>query len=266
MPNKSLKDAFSKELVFALDICQRAGKVANDYFQEGVSAEMKDDGSPVTKADKEVERIIRGAINSTFPEDGILGEEEGETFAKGSSSGRRWILDPIDGTHGFARGIPVFSTLLALEQDGEVVLGVVNAPGMNETFWAEKGKGAFRNGQRVYVSEVCEISEAMFNFGGPSRILELGLWDAFTETVKKTSRQRGFGDYYGFGLVIDGRSEAMLEVGVKPWDIAPMKILVEEAGGKFVDLKGGDSVHQGSCLITNEALHDEFKTLLRIGN
>ncbi len=265
MPSKSLKGAFSKELVFALDICQHGGKVAFDYFQQGVRAEMKDDGSPVTKADKEVERIIRGAINATFPDDGILGEEEGESFAEGSASGRRWILDPIDGTHGFARGIPVFSTLLALEEDGEVILGIVHAPGMGETFWAEKGRGAFRNGKRVYVSEVCEISEAMFNFGGPSRILELGLWDAFTETVRKTSRQRGFGDYYGFGLVIDGRSEAMLEVGVKPWDIAPMKILVEEAGGRFVDLKGGNSVHDGSCLITNAALHEEFKRLLRIG-
>lgn len=265
MPHKSLKGAFSKELVFALDICQHGGKIANEYFQRGISAEMKDDGSPVTKADKEVERIIRGAINKTFPEDGILGEEEGETFAKGSASGRRWILDPIDGTHGFARGIPVFSTLLALEQDGEIVLGIVHAPAMGETFWAEKGKGTFKNGKRVYVSEISKISESMFNFGAPSRIIDLGLWDGFTETIKQTYRQRGFGDYYGFGLVIDGRSEAMLEVGVKPWDVAPMKILVEEAGGRFVDIEGGTSIQLGSCLITNDALHDDFKSLLGIG-
>jgi histidinol-phosphatase len=262
-----LLDAFSPELVFALDICEKAGQIALNYFKKGIEAVNKEDGTPVTAADKECERVIRQAIASKYPQDGILGEEEGES--KGLSGkalkgkqGRKWIIDPIDGTYGYARGVPLFSTLLALEDEGEIVLGVVNAPAMGDMFWAEKGHGAFKNGQRLRVSDKSELSESQFNFGGANRILAEGLWPGFTKLIAATVRQRGFGDYLGFAYVFEGKAEAHLEVGVKPWDLAPMKIIIEEAGGKFTDLSGTASIYPGSCLISNGRNHDQWLSVL----
>lgn len=248
---------FAQELSFAQRVAQEAGRIAMRYFDTGIAVDTKDDGSPVTKADKEVERYIREQIAEEFADDGILGEEEGEV----RRSERTWIVDPIDGTYNFARGIPIWSTLIALEVEKEIVLGVVSAPAMQEFFYAVKGGGAFKNDKRIYVSDVDRLDKSMFNFGGPNRIIDRGLWPALTECVKLTERQRGFGDYLGFSLVFEGRSEAMLETGVKAWDLAPMKILVEEAGGAYLDLEGGSSVYTGNCLITNKALEKEFKKL-----
>lgn len=252
----------SKEIVFALDVCQRAGVLAMEHFDRNIDVEEKSDGTPVTVADKKCERLIRESIAARFPDDAILGEEEG-----GDSSpmpkGRRWIIDPIDGTYNYARAIPIFSTLLSLENDGEIVLGVVYNPAIKEIFWAEKGCGAFRNGKRINVSEISEMKNSQFNFGAPSRMQAHGLWDAFTELVAKTGRQRGFGDYLGFAHVFEGKAEAHLEIGVKVWDLAPMKIIVEEAGGQFSDLDGGKSVYTGSCLITNGLVHEQFLGILK---
>ncbi|MBX3150493.1 hypothetical protein KF728_10120 [Candidatus Obscuribacterales bacterium] len=264
-----LASAFRAELVFALDLIEEAGRRAVKYFESGVSVDAKEDGSPVTRADKDIEHMIREAIEQTFPDDGILGEEEIEKKAflkyqseEGNKLMRRWIVDPIDGTYNFARGIPIFSTLMALEEGDEIVAGVVYNPVLKDLYWAEKGKGAFKNGERIHVSEVDTMSEALFNFGGPDRIMKVGLWDGFTELIKRTCRQRGFGDYLGFSFVFEGKAEAMLETGVKPWDLAPMKIIVEEAGGTFVDLAGGTSVYQGGCIVSNKKLAHEFKRIL----
>ncbi len=174
---------------------------------------------------------------------------------------RKWIIDPIDGTYNFARGIPIWSTLLALEVQSQVVLGLVSAPAMNEQFHAVKGGGAFKNNRPIHVSDVGELDQALFNFGGPNRIEARGLWPNLQEVVKATYRQRGFGDYLGFSLVFEGKAEAMLEVDVKPWDLAPMKIIVQEAGGCFIDLSGGESIYPGSCLVTNRHLMKEFKRI-----
>ncbi len=269
MKDTVLASAFRAELVFALDILEEAGRYATKYFESGVVVTAKDDGSPVTRADKEIEQMIRKAIESKFPEDGILGEEELEkkAFLKYQSDDksaltRRWIVDPIDGTYNFARGIPIFSTLIALEEGNEIVAGAVFNPILKELFWAEKGKGAFKNGERIYCSEIDRLEESLFNFGGPDRIMAEGLWDGFGRLIKSTYRQRGFGDYLGFSLVFEGKAEAMLEVGVKPWDLAPMKILVEEAGGCFVDLAGGHSVYQGGCIVSNAPLAKHFQKIL----
>lgn len=260
--------AFRAELVFALDLIEEAGTRAVKYFESGVDVDSKEDGSPVTRADKDIEHMIREAIETRYPDDGILGEEEIEKKAflqNQKDSGektRRWIVDPIDGTYNFARGIPIFSTLMALEEDDEIVAGVVYNPVLKDMYWAEKGKGAFKNGERIHVSEIDKLSEALFNFGGADRIMKEGLWDGFCQLIKSTCRQRGFGDYLGFSFVFEGKAEAMLETGVKPWDLAPMKIIVEEAGGTFVDLLGGQSVYQGSCIASNKKLASEFKRIL----
>ncbi len=260
---------YGDEMAFALSICAEVEAISLNYFSIGVDVVTKDDGSPVTKADKEVEAVIRRAIAKRFPADSILGEEEGVTGGTRSAAAgndksrpeRKWIIDPIDGTYNFARGIPIWSTLIALEVQSQVVLGVVSAPAMGEKFYGQLGGGAFKNDKEIHVSEVDSLGHALFNFGGPNRIEAAGLWPNLQEVVRQTERQRGFGDYLGFSLVFEGKAEAMLEVDVKPWDLAPMKIIVEEAGGCFIDLSGGDSIYKGSCLVTNRHLMKEFKRI-----
>ncbi len=266
MPAVQRGEGLSTELAFALDVCERAGKIALAYYNSGVNVIEKSDGTPVTAADKECERLIREAINEKFPADAILGEEEGESVGVPQSANqgdvvakstkrRRWILDPVDGTFGFARGIPVWATLLALEEDDEVVLGVVSAPAVADMYWAEKGRGAFKNGKRIHVSRCDKLSNAQFEFGGINRVLKFGYWPGFTRMVELTARQRGFGDYLGFAHVFEGVAEAHLEVGVHPWDLAPMKIIAEEAGGEYSDLEGGKSIYKRNCLVSNGLLH-----------
>ena len=252
----------SGELAFALDVCLKAGAVAMSHFDRNIAVEEKSDGSPVTAADKQCERLIRESIADRFPDDAILGEEEGGDDAP-LPKGRRWIIDPIDGTYNYARAVPIFATLLALEKDGEIVLGVVYNPAMNEIFWAEKGSGGFRNGKKINVSQIAEMKNSQFNFGALNRVKAHGLWDGFSELIGQTVRQRGFGDYLGFAHVFEGKAEAHLEVGVKVWDLAPMKIIVEEAGGQFSDLAGGKSIYTGSCLISNGLVHEQFLGILK---
>ncbi|MBA3860316.1 MAG: histidinol phosphate phosphatase [Cyanobacteria bacterium PR.3.49] len=252
----------SKELRFALEVCHRAGNVVMGFFDQDIEVEEKSDGTPVTQADKKSERLIRESIADQYPHDAILGEEEGGDDSP-LSKGRRWIIDPIDGTYNYARAIPIFSTLLALENDGEIVLGVVCNPALDEIFWAERGCGAFRNGKKIKVSEIAELKNSQFNFGAPNRVQKHGLWDQFSRLVKETLRQRGFGDYLGFAHVFEGKAEAHLEVGLKPWDLAPMKIIVEEAGGAYSDLDGGKSIYTGSCLISNGLVHEQFLSILK---
>jgi histidinol-phosphatase len=250
----------SNELFFAIELAKAAGSIAMAHLRQGVEETLKDDGTPVTVADKECEQLIRKRIKDMYPDDGILGEEEG---ASGSSAAkRRWIIDPIDGTYNYARHMPIFATLIALEQDGDVVLGVVHAPAMQESFWAERGQGAYKNGLPMKVSSIDTLAQAQINFGSPSRILQHGLWDGLTDLVAKTVRQRGFGDYLNFSTVFEGKAEATIEVGVKIWDLAPMKILAEESGGKYSDLTGGSSIKEGSCIVSNGRIHQEVLNTL----
>ena len=154
--------------------------------------------------------------------------------------------------------MPIFATLLALEQDGEIVLGVVHAPAMQDTYWAERGKGAYKNGVPIRVSSIDSLKESQINFGGANRISLPGFGKGLRSSFM-TQRQRGFGDYLSFGTVFEGKAEACMEVGVQAWDLAPMKILAEESGGKFTDLEGGPSIWSGSCIVSNGLVHDEFR-------
>jgi histidinol-phosphatase len=260
MTNDTMKKQ-SKEMTFALDVARRAGDLALEYYRNRTTGTMKSDNTPVTIADQKCERLIREALAEHFPEDAILGEEEGESATKGSSK-RKWIIDPIDGTYNFTRQVPVWALLLALEEDGEIVLGVLNAPAMDELYWAEKGGGAFKNGEPTRVSTISKLDESQFEFGAPNRLVSDGYWDAMRIICEKTYRQRGFGDYLNFGHVFEGKAEAMIEIGVKPWDIAPMKIIAEEAGGKYTDLEGGSSIYKGGCLVSNGLVHEELLRIL----
>ncbi|MBX9769882.1 MAG: hypothetical protein K2X29_00840 [Candidatus Obscuribacterales bacterium] len=262
-----MSPSFKNELSFALKVVERAGKVALRYFHDGVATEMKSDNTPVTVADKEVEEIIRMAIATEFPDDEILGEESCSGLpmpGSRASHGRRWIVDPIDGTYNFARGVPIFSTMLALEVDGDIKLGIIHNPvGDGDTFWAEIGAGAYKNGSQLHVSKISSLEESQFNFGSPKRILSRGLWNGFTKLVSNTYRQRGFGDYLSFAHLLEGKAELALEVGLKPWDLAAVKIIAQESGGRYYDLNGGESIYTGDCLITNGSLDDlPLKVLL----
>ncbi len=228
------------------------------YWPSGdrqLKIDRKSDGSEVTQADRECERMLREEISKSYPDDGFLGEEEGESKSK--SGLRRWIIDPIDGTFNFSKGLPIFATLLALENDGEIVMGVVNAPAAQEMLWAEKGSGAFKNGKQIRASTCNQLSKAFFTHGGLNRVFQKGYWPGFTNLVNKTYRQKGPGDYLSFALVFEGKADIVMEVGVKPWDLAPMKILAEESGCKYSDFADGDSIYTGSCLITNPYLYEQ---------
>jgi histidinol-phosphatase len=253
----------SNELTLALALCQKAGEIAMKYWPSGdrqLKIDRKDDGSEVTQADRESERMLREEIAKVYPNDGFLGEEEGESPAQ--SGQRRWIIDPIDGTFNYSKGLPIFATLLALENNGEIVLGVVHAPAMKETLWAEKGGGAFKNGKRIHASTCNQLSKAFLTHGGLNRTFQKGYWPGFTNLVNQTYRQKGPGDYLSFALVFEGKADIVIEIGVNPWDVAPMKILAEESGCKYSDLSGGNSIYTGNCLITNAHLFDQATSCL----
>lgn len=249
-----------KDLQFAVDLAHQAGELAFSYFTRGIEFSKKDDDSPITVADRECEALIRGKIAKLHPSDNLLGEEEGET--KPSGSGRKWIIDPIDGTYNFARGVPTWSVLLALEEDGDIVAGVVHNPAANETYSASRGGGSFKNGRSIHVSTIKTLQDSYLLFGEHARILEHNLFDGFSRLVRATYKHRGFGDYLTFGYVFEGKAELGLEVGVKPWDLAPMRIIVEEAGGRFTDLQGNPDIYPGTALVSNAIVHEAALKLL----
>src|SRR5205823_12697862 len=182
---------------------------------------MKADHTPVTQADREAEQAIKAILRNAFPEYGFLGEEFG---AEGPRE-RRWIIDPIDGTRNFVRRIPIWATLIALEEDGEITVGVIHNPVTGELYTARRGGGAFRNGERIRISEEGDLSQAYLLHAGLRGARTTRYWDGFMRLVDATDRQRGFGDYIGYGLIAEGKADVYAEIypegsGLKPWDLA----------------------------------------------
>jgi len=246
-------------LTAAIDAAKAAGEVALHYFRTNLTVETKTDRTPVTKADRECEAKISEILHARFPDHGFLGEELGERLGRGNA---RWIIDPIDGTKNFIRGIPFFATLIALEEDGEVTAGVMYAPAINDLLYARKGQGAFANGQQVHVSDVQDLRDAMLVHGGLKDLKVRPCWEPFLRLVDGTARQRGFGDALGHSVVICGQAEVALEPEVKPWDLAATKIIVTEAGGRFSDFTGADSIYTGSAVISNGRVHEAVVKIL----
>ena len=247
-----------------VDAARAAGEIALRYYRGSFDVVIKADQTPVTQADREAEQLIVEQLGRAFPDYGFLGEEFGSSGAKD----RRFIIDPIDGTKNFVRGIPVWATLLALEEDGAVTAGVVHNPALGEMFSARRGGGAFRNGERISVSGIGRLAEAQLIHSSLRPLREAGYWNGFAKLVDATDRQRGFGDYMGYTLVAQGKAEIYAEIyversGLKPWDLAPCKILVEEAGGVFTDLHGRSTIYTGSAVATNGHLHEAVLGLLR---
>ena len=248
-----------KALDAAVEAARAAGAIALKYFRGRFEVTLKPDATPVTQADREAERAIVEILGRAFPEHGVLGEE----FGGHGSTEVRWIIDPIDGTKNFVRGIPVWATLIGLEERGEITVGVIHNPVTGELYTARRGGGAFLNGERIRVSAIAELGGATLVHAGLGLFREAGRWESFVRLVDATERQRGFGDYSGYGLVAEGKAELYLEVDLKPWDLAPCKILVEEAGGRFSDLDGRPTIYSGTALATNGRLHDAALALLR---
>jgi histidinol-phosphatase len=248
-----------RALAAAVEAARAAGAIALRYYHGGFDVTIKPDQTPVTQADREAEQAIVAIVGRAFPDVGVLGEEFG---AQGSRE-RRFIIDPIDGTKNFVRGIPIWATLIALEDAGEIVAGVIHNPVTGDMYTARRGGGAHHNGEAIRVSTASSLNQAYLIHAGLNILRRGASWDGFLRLVDATDRQRGFGDYLGYPLVAAGKAEIYLEADLKPWDLAPCKIVVEEAGGRFTDFDGRPTIYTGTALATNGSLHDVVLSLLR---
>lgn len=255
----------STELAFALDVARRGGRVAMSHFGRNPEARQKDDGSWVTEADWAVESQIRLRIARTFPDHNVLGEEEGLTAAGGGEphpDAPTWVVDPIDGTNNYMRGIPIWATLVGLRIGADTVVGVAHAPALDETYDAARDLGARMNGEQIQVDPVTSLDEAMFVFADAQSFIEHGIGDVFDDLRAKTYRNRGFGDFWGHMLVARGAAHVMIEPSLKTWDVAALQPIVSEAGGRLTQLDGSPWVDGGGCLTTNGALHEQLENLI----
>ena len=255
-------------LAFALGLADEADAVALRHYRGGAAPERKPDGTFVTPADREIEALLRERIASRFPRHAVLGEEAGEDAGAGGEA--RWIVDPIDGTHNYMRGIPVWATLIACERGGDVELGVVSAPALGARWHASRGGGAWRAPieagragapERIAASEVASIAEAHVICGEPAATLER--WPGAEALLRAAWRARGFGDFWGFCLVAEGAADLMVEgADLHPWDLAALVPIVEEAGALLAAPGGAPSPRGGPCLAAAPRLHAEALRLL----
>ncbi len=251
-------------LAVAQDAAWVGGRRTLAYFGTGTAvAEQKADHTPVTLADREAERLIRGVIGRAVPDHAILGEEDGETPGTGGPGDApvRWIVDPLDGTRTFVRGVPLYGTLVGVEVRGEPVVGVVYLPALDEMVAAARGLGCTRNGRPCRVSAVTALGDALAVVTDErSARARSGAWDRL---IGATALQRTWADCYGYVLVATGRAEVALDPIMNVWDCAALLPIVEEAGGRFTDWSGRATIHGGEAVATNGALHAPVLDLLR---
>jgi histidinol-phosphatase len=256
------------DLALALAAAANADLVSLDRFKAlDLVVSTKPDNTPVTDADQAVERIIRQTIEASRPTDHIFGEEMGSSSSEpGPQSGRQWIIDPIDGTAGFSRGIPIWGTLIALAIDGKPVVGVVSAPALGQRWWGGKGVGAWtqRSGDKeataLAVSNVQNLSDATFSYNSMVGWLDDGRAQALKSLVQSVWRARAIGDFWAYMLVAEGALDIAGEADLQPYDMAALVPIVEEAGGRFSSLDGEEGIWDGTALATNSFLHDEVLT------
>lgn len=240
---------------FAAHLAREAGEITLQYFRRPFTPERKADGSFVTVADRAAEKFLRAEIAKRFPDDAILGEEEGE---RAGTSGRRWIIDPIDGTYSFVHGVPFYGVLLGLEIADEPAVGVVNIPALGELIKAARGQGCYLNDERTRVSATAGLDESLLlatDFGTCARY---GFGAAAEELQRRFGARRTWGDCYGHVLVATGRAECMLDAVMNVWDCAPLLPIVEEAGGTFTDWAGRRTIRGGNAISTNGVLFTDI--------
>lgn len=248
-----------RELRLALELADVADAITVRHFRSAdLKVESKPDMTPVSEADRAAEEAIRAHLRTHRPNHGILGEEYGTT----GDAGRRWIIDPIDGTMNYVRGIPVWGTLLALEDAGEIVAGVVSAPAIGHRWWAARGLGARRNGQPIGVSAVPRLEDAQLSYNAGIEAERGGIGAGMRELERRCWRTRGFGDFWSFMLVAEGAVDVAVEPKAAVWDLAPLKVIVEEAGGTFTSIDGRPVIDGGNAVATNGPLHDAVRSVL----
>ncbi len=250
-----MNPSIDRELELALRLADAADAITVPrYRSSGLQVDEKPDHTPVTEADRAAERALRSLLAAARPDHGVLGEEFG---ISGTDTEWQWVIDPIDGTMNYVRGIPVWATLIALAHRGRPVVGVVSAPLLHRRWWGGLGIGAFGGGERINVSAVSALENAQLSFNALRDFEEHGGHAAMTSLLAKVWRVRGFGDFWSHMLVAEGAADVAVEATVKPWDMAAVQIVVEEAGGRFSDLGGAPDFGGGSALSTNGLLHDK---------
>lgn len=250
-----------QDLALAISLAEAADAITLDRFQaQDLNVATKPDLTPVSDADLAVEKTLRGIIERECPDDDILGEEYGGTPA---ATGRQWVIDPIDGTKSFVRGVPIWATLIALCDGHTPVLGVVSAPALSRRWWATDGGGAFLNGSPLHVSKVSTLADASLGFSSLSGWADRGLRKKFVDLTDAVWRIRGYGDFWSYCLVAEGAIDIATEPEVNLWDLAALDILVREAGGTFTSLDGEPGPYGGSAVATNGLLHADVLRALR---
>jgi histidinol-phosphatase len=249
----------------ALGWCDATDRIALEHFRSRPHTIRKPDGSFVTAADTSIEALVLDRLTEAYPSHGAYGEELGD---RPGSSGISWYIDPIDGTHNYMRGVPIFGTLLAVERDGELQAAVISAPALRERWYAWRGGGAWASGGArsdpapIHVSRIGDLAGAQVLYTSPMNLEWSGRAPGFRSLIEASWRDRGFGDFWSYCLVAEGAAEAMFEVDLKPWDAAAPTLLVEEAGGRVTDLDGRRGIDSPTILATNGHLHDEVRAVL----
>ena len=244
---------------FAVELARGAGEITLKYFRKRPETSTKTDGSYVTIADREAEAYVRRQIAERFPDDGIVGEEEGESAGR---SGRRWIVDPIDGTFAFVHGVPFYGVLIGLEIDGEPSVGVVNIPALDEMVSAAKGVGCFLNDEPARVSNTARLEDALLLSTDFTAAARYGFGRATELMQQRAKASRTWGDCYGYVLVATGRADVMLDPVMNLWDCAALLPIVEEAGGSFTDWRGVRTISGGNSIATNGKLFAEVMSVV----
>jgi histidinol-phosphatase len=241
------------DLALALRLADIADRITTEWYGErDLVVEEKPDLTPVSNADREVERAIRDEVAKRRPGDAVVGEEYGST----GSGSRRWIVDPIDSTKNYVRGVPIWATLIALQVAGAGTVGVASAPALQRRWWAARGQGAYMNRQRLHVSKVSDLAHAHLSYSSLTGWETQRRLDGFLDLARKCRRTRGFGDFWSYLLVAEGAVDIAAEPEVSLWDLAAVQVIVEEAGGTFTDLAGNHTAEGGSGVATNGLLHD----------
>jgi histidinol-phosphatase len=263
----STPDSYRKQYGGLLEaIANEADAMTMKYFRrDGMQVGRKGDGTAITEADRAVEEMARAKVAASGPALDVLGEEMSgvEERNPGAAKRARLIIDPIDGTEEFSRGIPIFGTLLAIESAGEIVAGMVSAPALGARWWAYRGEGAYRNGRRIRVSQVARLSESMVFTTGTGLAKNQEARDTIRRLPDSARNGRAFGGFWQHMLVAEGAIEAALDWNSKPWDLAALGIIVEEAGGRSTNIAAERTIYTGDFLSTNGKVHEEALNLLR---
>ncbi|GAA1772915.1 histidinol-phosphatase [Luedemannella helvata] len=259
---------FADDLALAHVLADSADSISMARFRAlDLTVTAKPDLTPVSDADTAVEKAIRSTLSRTRPRDGMIGEEFGHSVAAAGLSQRQWVIDPIDGTKNFVRGVPVWATLIALMEGSEVVVGLVSAPALGRRWWAAKGLGAYAGRHQaaataIRVSGVSRLADASFCYSSLTGWEQAEKLDGMLDIMRRTWRSRAYGDFYGYMLLAEGALDIMVEPELSLWDVAALIPIVTEAGGTFTDLAGREGPGNGSAIATNGPLHADILDIL----